>query len=77
MSEHPPGMRADAPTSGLPFQFEGIEPEEAQLGPARANFAIILFHFTRIDWLYLANSGHRRACFSLGSAGWDGQWLVP
>ena len=40
------------------------------------NFAVLLFRFSSIEFLYLKSSGHRRAIHS-----WDGElkstWLVP
>ncbi|MEE4288702.1 MAG: pyridoxamine 5'-phosphate oxidase family protein, partial [Erythrobacter sp.] len=36
-----PGTASDAPTSGLPDELEGVEPSDAQLVPARANFAVL------------------------------------
>ena len=43
----------------------------------RQNFCVVTARVMRIDWLYLAASGHRRACFD-----WDGDklaatWLAP
>ena len=79
MAKAAPGSISDAPTSGLPEWIEGKKPEEDQLLDARANFSILMFAFDRIEWLYLANSGHRRAAFSFDhdSAVWSGDWLVP
>lgn len=79
LAEAAPGDKADAPSSGLPKEIEGCQPDESQLLPARANFAVLLFNFDRIEWLYLANSGHRRARWRWDSISrsWDGCWLVP
>ncbi len=68
-----PGATADAPTSGLPSAFEGVEPEEADLVPARENFAILLVALEAFDWLYLAQSGNRRALFDSNG----GRWVTP
>jgi pyridoxamine 5'-phosphate oxidase len=76
-----PGAGADAPTSGLPPEFEGVEPDEAQLLPARENFALLKITLTALDWLYLAHTGHVRAQFARGDAGgamrWEGRWVSP
>lgn len=78
-----PGEAADRPTSGLPPEFEGTEPDDAQLIPARANFAVLLITLTQIDWLYLAHTGHVRAQFSRPDNGaqadgdWAGRWVSP
>lgn len=74
-----PGVPCDGPSSGLPEWAEGIQPSEAQLSPARENFALLLVELRSIDWFYLANSGHLRAQFSRDgkSARWEGRWAAP
>jgi hypothetical protein len=73
-----PGAVVPGPTSGLPAEFEGVEPDEGQLVPARENFAVLLVTLHHLDWLYLAHDGHRRAQFDLsGDAGWQGRWVTP
>lgn len=73
-----PGAVADAPTSGLPPEFEGVEPNDAQLEPARENFAVVLVTLAELDWFYLAHTGHVRAQFTLDSDGkWEGRWVSP
>lgn len=78
LAQAAPGALAAGPLSGLPEEVAGIEPSDAQLLPARANFAVLLFKLRAIDWLYLAHDGHRRAQFSCDSAGqWQGRWAMP
>jgi len=73
-----PGTGADAPTSGLPAEFEGVEPDDAQLIPARENFALLKVTLTAFDWLYLAHTGHVRAQFQRAASGeWTGRWVSP
>ena len=72
-----PGAAADAPTSGLPPEFEGVEPDEAQLVPARENFALLRIRITALDWLYLAHTGHVRAQFARAGDVWEGRWVAP
>lgn len=74
-----PGAASAVPTSGLPPAFEGVEPEDAQLVPARDNFALLKIALTRLDWLYLAHTGHVRAQFARDglAAAWDGRWVAP
>ena len=74
-----PGGASDMPTSGLPPEFEGVEPDDAQLIPARENFALLLITITALDWLYLAHTGHVRAQFSREDQGaeWQGRWVTP
>ncbi|MGY6552568.1 MAG: pyridoxamine 5'-phosphate oxidase family protein [Erythrobacter sp.] len=72
-----PGMVADGPTSGLPPEFEGVEPDDEQLIPARDNFAVLLVELLEIDWLYLAHTGHVRAQFTRDNDAWSGRWISP
>lgn len=73
-----PGASSDVPTSGLPAEFDGHEPSDAQLVPARENFAVLLIELMELDWLYLAHTGHARAQFSKGENGvWSGAWVSP
>lgn len=77
-----PGTPSDTPTSGLPPAFEGVEPSDEDLVMARDNFAVLLVRIVRIDWLYLAHTGHVRAVFERGdtaSSGdmGQGQWVSP
>lgn len=73
-----PGTASDTPTSGLPPEFEGVEPDDAQLVPARENFALLRIALTAFDWLYLAHTGHVRAQFARADTGeWCGRWVSP
>ncbi len=76
-----PGAVSDTPTSGLPFEFEGIEPTDDQLIPARENFAVLLIEITAVEWFYLAHSGHMRAQFERRADDcqndWQGRWVSP
>ena len=72
-----PGSVSDAPSSGLPTELEGMQPTDEQLVPARPNFAVLLVRMTRMDWFYLANSGHRRALFERDGDDWQPRWITP
>ena len=72
-----PGTHSETPSSGLPAAFEGAEPDDHQLVPARANFAVLLIELVAIDWLYLAHTGHQRAQFTRAGDGWEGRWVTP
>ena len=74
--EAAPGTPIASPASGLPAWVEGRKPEMAELEPARANFALVMIDITAIDWLHLAQDGHRRAVFAAAD-GWRGEWRVP
>ena len=79
MAEAAPGTPIVQPSSGLPDWIEGKQPEEEQLTDYRGNFAALLFQADSIEWLYLANAGHRRARWQWDDAKsvWLGSWLVP
>jgi pyridoxamine 5'-phosphate oxidase len=79
MAESAPGALADHPTSGLPLHIEGKMPQEIDLVDARTNFAIVVITVNEIEWLYLANAGHRRAKWQWddNSQTWAGRWLIP
>ncbi len=72
-----PGAFSDVPMSGLPPEFEGVEPNDEQLIPARPNFAVLLFELEQMDWLYLAHTGHMRARFDRKDGDWQGRWVSP
>jgi pyridoxamine 5'-phosphate oxidase len=79
MAEAAPGTMSLEPTSGLPSAIEGVQPSLEDIAPAKENFALFLVKFSTVEWLYLANSGHRRARWAWDNAvqDWQGSWLVP
>ncbi|PFH19695.1 pyridoxamine 5'-phosphate oxidase family protein [Burkholderia sp. JKS000303] len=69
---------------GTPIEL----PEEAHIAASRSpgaaitddgyrNFCLLHVKLTRIDWLDLARSGHRRAVFDLNDDGYEGRWIAP
>ncbi len=73
-----PGAVGEAPFSGLPPEFEGVEPNDEQIIPARDNFAVLLIELAELDWFYLAHTGHVRAQFVRdGDGEWAGRWVSP
>ena len=79
MAEAAPGTPIAQPSSGLPEWIEGKQPEEEQLADYRGNFAALMLQVDSIEWLYLANAGHRRARWQWDQRQnlWLGNWLVP
>lgn len=79
MAEASPGSEVARPSSGLPDWIEGKQPSEPQLTDARPNFATLLFQAHQLEWLYLANVGHRRArwVWDAKENSWKGSWLIP
>jgi pyridoxamine 5'-phosphate oxidase len=76
-----PGSVSAQPTSGLPLQVEGREPDLAELQIAQPHFAVLQFTVQRMEWLHLHTGGQRRALFTWAdeSAGSSCtmQWLNP
>ena len=68
-----PGEHSGQPTSGLPSEFEGAEPTDEEVVPARQNFALLLVQIEEADWFSLAHTGHRRALL----IGDKGRWISP
>ena len=79
MAEVGPGTPIAKSSSGLPEWIQGKQPEEEQLTDYRSNFAAMLVEIDTVEWLYLANVGHRRARWQWDAAqnSWAGSWLVP
>ena len=80
LGARPGGISAE-PTSGLPPQVEGREPEPAELQVAEPHFAVLQVAVQRLEWLHLHTRGQRRAAFAWAdeSPGSDCtmQWLNP
>lgn len=66
-----------APGPGTPVPAPSAAP--AVDAGARANFAVIHLHFARMEWLWLAAEGHRRARFTWSADGSreEATWLSP
>ena len=72
----PPGTAVGSPAeAGLPGL--GAPADPALLALARAHFVLARVEATRLDWLSLAASGHRRARFEREAGVWRGHWLAP
>ena len=76
-----PGGISPQPTSGLPPQVEGREPELAELQVAEPHFAVLQVAVQRLEWLHLHTRGQRRAAFSWlddsPESSCTMQWLNP
>lgn len=77
LTQAAPGTAVTAPSSGLPAHVEGRVPTLAETEAGRANFAALIVSLNRIDWLYLAHDGHRRALFERSGDEWAMGWLLP
>ena len=74
-----PGTPAPGPVSGLPATLEHREPTLEESESGRPHFAVILVELTRLEFLHLAVTGHRRGAFAWDAAAgqWTAGWLVP
>ncbi len=72
-----PGAESDVPTSGLPAEFEGVEPSDEQVAAGRGNFSVVRITLEELDWFYLAHTGHVRAQFTRQGGDWQGRWVSP
>ena len=71
---HGPGAPLDAPQEADPTEA-ARNPADSEAG--RDAFVAVTVDVTRIEWLYLAARGHRRAVFIWSGDAWMGQWLAP
>jgi pyridoxine/pyridoxamine 5'-phosphate oxidase len=58
------------------------DPTAAARAPAhpddgREHFSALSLTVERLEWLYLAARGHRRAAFDWSGGAWTGRWLAP
>ena len=81
LSEEPPGIDKQEPTSGFSqrYYFNAPSTEESEKG--LQNFSVIEIIAEEIEWLFLASQGHRRILFDikrdLENIKIEGKWLVP
>jgi pyridoxamine 5'-phosphate oxidase len=67
-----PGQPIDRPFPELP-----VDMRFAQSDDGEKNFAVLMVTADRIEWLYLAIEGHRRARWAWAAGAWQGTWLAP
>jgi hypothetical protein len=73
-----PGLSLADPAEADPDPARRAEAGELE---GRDRFAVLLLEAARVEWLWLAAGGHRRAAHErVGGdpgAGWTGRWLAP
>jgi pyridoxamine 5'-phosphate oxidase len=70
---------APGPGTGLDAggNFTLPETTDAATAMGRANFTAVTVEATRLEWLYLAAAGHRRARFRWAQDAVTAEWLAP
>jgi pyridoxamine 5'-phosphate oxidase len=64
-------------TIGNGQDFSLPETTDTATAAGRTNFCAVTVHVERLEWLYLASSGHRRALFRWDEGTFDARWLAP
>jgi len=72
-----PGAETDIPHGNLPENLTDRQPTEKEAEAGRGNFAVIVLAIDRIDWLYLASSGHHRGRYLRSGDTWSKSWVAP
>jgi pyridoxamine 5'-phosphate oxidase len=73
-----PSVRSSLPVSGLPPEFETIDPTPEESLAGRKNFGVVITTVNWMEWLWLNSKGHRRAGFTYNDeAGFSADWLIP
>lgn len=65
-TELAPGTSMEAPGNGHDFR-DAME----------HHFALVRCRVESFDWLWLGDTGHRRARWSRADEGWRGEWVMP
>ncbi|MFL2679533.1 MAG: pyridoxamine 5'-phosphate oxidase family protein [Alphaproteobacteria bacterium] len=81
LSTAQPGTEVTEPSSGFPDKFINDSPNNEDSIKGLKNFSVIRIVIRRIEWLYLASQGHRRANYEIvrknSSIKVIKKWLVP
>jgi len=76
--QHPPGTRAERPTSDLPPSLEqNPNPGPVQVAHGESNVAVLVSRIHRITWFRVGENGNRRADFERVGEQFRGHWSVP
>ena len=70
-----PGTKSDIPTSGLKPELDNFDYTKEQSELGYKNFTVVQCKIKKIEWLYLAAKGHRRAKFDLETN--KDTWVIP
>ncbi len=77
LTEKPPSSATSFPEDGINESLKGKEPTLEQSEKGYKNFTVIQNQIQKIDWLYLASSGHRRLKIILKDRIPSFHWIIP
>ena len=69
--KHSPGLKISSPES-----FDIVK-EEIDIELGYENFAVLLFCYDSLEFLFLKGAGHRRSLFDWSSNQLKSSWLIP
>ena len=77
LTEKAPSSVTSIPKDGIDESLKGKEPTFEESEKGYKNFTVVQNKIKRIDWLYLAASGHRRLKIGLKEDIPSFKWLIP
>ena len=77
LTQKPPGTKTDIAEDGISGHLRGTDPTKIESELGYKNFTVIENIIQKIDWLYLASSGHRRLNISFNENKPIFEWLIP
>ena len=77
LTEKAPSSFTDFPEDGIDENLRGKEPSVEESEKGYKNFTVVQNQIQKIDWLYLAASGHRRLKITMQDKIQSYQWIIP
>ena len=77
LTEKAPSSFTDFPEDGIDENLRGKEPSLEESEKGYKNFTVVQNQIQKIDWLYLAASGHRRLKITMQDKMPSYQWIIP
>ena len=77
LTEKAPSSFTDFPEDGIDENLRGKEPSVEESEKGYKNFTVVQNQIQKIDWLYLAASGHRRLKITMEDKMPSYQWIIP
>ena len=77
LTEKAPSSFTDFPEDGIDENLRGKEPSQEESEKGYKNFTVVQNQIQKIDWLYLAASGHRRLKITMQDKMPSYQWIIP